>query len=82
MPPVVPTPNVPINFVHAKAGEIIKLGTITLRVMEDGSRTGGLFYLIFSSSSFKLCILPITSQFGQATYNTSNVPVLSYQALY
>jgi hypothetical protein len=40
MPPVVPTPTVPINFVHAKAGEIIKLGTITLRVMEDGSRTG------------------------------------------
>jgi len=39
MAPVVPTPNVPINFVHAKAGEIINLGKIKLRVMEDGSRT-------------------------------------------
>ena len=47
MPPVVPTPSVPINFVHAKAGEIIKLGTIKLRVMEDGSKTGELStYLI------------------------------------
>jgi len=39
MPPVVPTPTVPINFVHAKAGEIIKLGSVILRVMEDGTRT-------------------------------------------
>ena len=40
MPPVVPTPTVPINFVQAKAGEIISLGAIKLRVMEDGTRTG------------------------------------------
>ena len=42
MPPFVATPTVPINFVKAEAGEIIKLGKITLRVMEDGSRTGML----------------------------------------
>jgi hypothetical protein len=34
------TPTVPINFVPAKAGETFKLGTITIRIMEDGSRTG------------------------------------------
>jgi len=32
-------PTVPVNFVPAKAGDIIKLGKITCRVMEDGSRT-------------------------------------------
>lgn len=31
-----------INFVPAKAGEILKLGHITCRVMEDGSRTGNV----------------------------------------
>jgi hypothetical protein len=39
MPHVVPTPTVPIQYVHAKAGEILKLGAITLRIMEDGSNT-------------------------------------------
>jgi mannose-6-phosphate isomerase-like protein (cupin superfamily) len=29
-----------INFVPATAGEILKLGHITCRIMEDGSRTG------------------------------------------
>jgi hypothetical protein len=33
-------PEVPVNFVPATAGEIIKLGPITCRVLEDGSRTG------------------------------------------
>ncbi|OAL27336.1 hypothetical protein AYO22_03611 [Fonsecaea multimorphosa] len=33
------TPTVPINFVPAKAGETFKVGTITIRIMEDGSRT-------------------------------------------
>lgn len=33
-------PDVPVNFVPAQAGEIIKLGPITCRVLEDGSRTG------------------------------------------
>lgn len=33
------TPSVPINFVPAKAGEVLQLGTITIRIMEDGSRT-------------------------------------------
>jgi hypothetical protein len=32
-------PRRPINFVSAKSGEILKLGQITCRVMEDGSRT-------------------------------------------
>lgn len=34
-------PRRPINFVPAKAGDILKLGHIVCRVMEDGSRTGG-----------------------------------------
>lgn len=33
-------PTVDCNFVPAKAGDIIKLGPITCRVLEDGSRTG------------------------------------------
>lgn len=32
-------PRVPITFVPAKAGEVLKLGHITCRVMEDGSNT-------------------------------------------
>jgi hypothetical protein len=32
-------PRRPINFVPATSGEILKLGHITCRVMEDGSRT-------------------------------------------
>jgi len=35
------TPRVPINFVPGKEGETFKLGTITIRILEDGSRTGG-----------------------------------------
>jgi hypothetical protein len=50
MPPVVPVPTVPINFVHAKAGEIIKLGSVLLRVMEDGTRTGTIHSLLFYPS--------------------------------
>ena len=34
------TPSVPINFVKVKEGETFKVGTITIRIMEDGSRTG------------------------------------------
>lgn len=33
-------PRRPINFVSAKSGEMLKLGHITCRIMEDGSRTG------------------------------------------
>jgi len=54
MPPVVPTPNVQINFVQAKAGEIISLGPVKLRVMEDGSRTDNRI------SSMELIIPPRT----------------------
>jgi mannose-6-phosphate isomerase-like protein (cupin superfamily) len=32
-------PRVPINHVPAQTGEILKLGHITCRIMEDGSRT-------------------------------------------
>lgn len=32
-------PRRPINFVPASSGEILKLGHITCRIMEDGSRT-------------------------------------------
>lgn len=34
-----PTDHIPVNFVPAKSGEILKLGLITCRVLEDGSRT-------------------------------------------
>jgi hypothetical protein len=33
-------PRRPINFVSAQSGEVLKLGHITCRIMEDGSRTG------------------------------------------
>jgi len=33
------TPSVPVNFVPASAGDTFKVGTITIRIMEDGSRT-------------------------------------------
>lgn len=36
-------PRRPINFVPAKSGEILKLGHLTCRIMEDGSRTGVSF---------------------------------------
>ncbi|KAI9702238.1 MAG: hypothetical protein M1820_006170 [Bogoriella megaspora] len=36
----IPVPDVPINFVPAKAGEIITIGTLKMRIMEDGSNTG------------------------------------------
>ena len=36
----IPTDGIPVNFVPAKTGEVIKLGVITCRVLEDGSRTG------------------------------------------
>lgn len=35
-------PDRPVNFVPAKAGEIIVLGSMKLRIMEDGSNTGKL----------------------------------------
>ncbi|ETN45733.1 uncharacterized protein HMPREF1541_09566 [Cyphellophora europaea CBS 101466] len=45
VPNASPTPKPPnnrfqtVNFVPAKAGEILKLGTIQIRIIEDGSRT-------------------------------------------
>ncbi|OTA87829.1 hypothetical protein M434DRAFT_35171 [Hypoxylon sp. CO27-5] len=36
---LVPTPDISVDLVRAKAGETFKLGTITIRVMEDGSNT-------------------------------------------
>jgi len=35
----IPKNHIPINVVRAKSGDILKLGGITCRVMEDGSRT-------------------------------------------
>ncbi|MCJ1454355.1 hypothetical protein MMC28_004708 [Mycoblastus sanguinarius] len=40
VPSSLPVPQVPINFVPAKAGEQYKLGAMTIRIMEDGSHTG------------------------------------------
>lgn len=37
---VVPIPDEAVNFVPIKEGETFKLGPMTCRVMEDGSRTG------------------------------------------
>ena len=39
-PADLPVPQVSIDFVPATKGEILKLGPITIRVMEDGSHTG------------------------------------------
>ncbi|WPH03426.1 Hypothetical protein R9X50_00630600 [Acrodontium crateriforme] len=39
LPNGIPIPEVPINFVPAQAGEVIKLGPLTCRIMEDGSKT-------------------------------------------
>jgi hypothetical protein len=33
-------PSVDIQFVPVKAGEVLKLGPITCRIIEDGSNTG------------------------------------------
>ncbi|TKA64521.1 hypothetical protein B0A49_08206 [Cryomyces minteri] len=35
-----PIPNVPINFVPAKTGDVLSLGTMTIRIMEDDNRIG------------------------------------------
>jgi hypothetical protein len=45
------TPSVPLNFVPAKEGEVLHLGTIIIRIMEDGSRTGKA---LFSPSEYHL----------------------------
>jgi hypothetical protein len=37
-------PRRPINFVPATSGEILKIGHLTCRIMEDGSRTGMPFF--------------------------------------
>ncbi|KAF7884773.1 uncharacterized protein EAF02_005109 [Botrytis sinoallii] len=40
-PPVsiAPQPNVPVHYVKSETGEVITLGNVKLRVLEDGSRT-------------------------------------------
>lgn len=42
LPSGIPIPDVGINFIPAKAGEVIQLGPLTCRIMEDGSNTGQL----------------------------------------
>lgn len=37
--PTMEVPNRPLSFVPAKAGDIIAIGSMKLRVMEDGSNT-------------------------------------------
>ena len=51
-------PNVPINFVPVKAGETFSIGMITVRIMEDGSRTG---MLMASCCVIQLSTFPIIS---------------------
>jgi hypothetical protein len=45
-------PDRPVNFVPAKAGEIIVLGSVKLRVMEDGSNTGKLVLVTATTGSY------------------------------
>ncbi|KAK3705001.1 hypothetical protein LTR37_013518 [Vermiconidia calcicola] len=40
MSSVIPVPDEKINFVPIRAGETFKLGPMTCRIMEDGSKTG------------------------------------------
>lgn len=49
-------PRRPINFVPAKEGEILKLGHLTCRIMEDGSRTGSLLPLNLKKKLTRLTI--------------------------
>ena len=44
-----PVPQVPINFVPAKAGEVLKLGQMTIRIVEDDSHTDKTFSKNFTS---------------------------------
>ncbi|KAK3678696.1 hypothetical protein LTR78_001149 [Recurvomyces mirabilis] len=39
LPNGIPIPEVPLSFVPAKAGEVLHLGPLTCRIMEDGSKT-------------------------------------------
>lgn len=56
--PIAPQPNVPVHYVKAETGEVITLGNVKLRVLEDGSRTGMYFFFFLplglpeSSSSY------------------------------
>jgi hypothetical protein len=44
----IPIPDEKINFVQIKEGETFKLGPMTCRIMEDGSRTGLITNLLFT----------------------------------
>ncbi|KAL9077931.1 MAG: hypothetical protein Q9157_003138 [Trypethelium eluteriae] len=57
-----PVPDVPLNFVPAKEGEVLKIGPMTLRIMEDGSRTDLASRLAFT--------VPLDEQFtAVSTYD-------------
>ncbi|RMY96762.1 hypothetical protein D0862_08411 [Hortaea werneckii] len=60
----IPIPELDINFVPAKAGEVLKLGPLTCRIMEDGSNTGRSSYLIIISS--RLLTSPSDNRLGVA----------------
>ncbi len=44
LPNGIPIPEVPLSFVPVKAGEVLHLGPLTCRIMEDGSNTGTFKY--------------------------------------
>lgn len=80
MPPVVPTPNREVNYVHATAGEVLSLGPLKLRIKEDGSRTGNMIllhvqylYYIFpfprftANASSPASVQPIAYHFSNAS---------------
>jgi len=46
LPNGIPIPEVPLSFVPARAGEVLHLGPLTCRIMEDGSNTGKTRQLI------------------------------------
>ena len=67
-PAGLPVPQVPINFVPAKAGETFKLGAMTIRIMEDGSHTGKtpIEFYSFPLSGRLLTLCPRDNRIGAA----------------
>ena len=63
---VVPIPDVPINFVPIREGETFKLGPMTCRVLEDGSRTGKI--------TFAFPTLPFLTKFQTTASESPNLP--------
>lgn len=47
-PPLMATPQVRINHIPAKGGDIYKVGILSIRVIEDGSHTGNCSFVLKS----------------------------------